>query len=183
MNARRVMLICFVLLIGLGLGTAALASPIALEQSPIVLADSTPAATKTPKPEKSLDADDSANNQRVPEAIGKYFGVTASDLLTLHQAGKGWGEIVKAYTLAQASKVSIAEIFAMRAQEQGWGGIAKTLAVGKWNTNLGAIMRDTAAKKNSGDDAPGNSGAHRNNDKNKSKLDDKGKPDDIGKNK
>jgi hypothetical protein len=98
-----------------------------------------------------------------------------------HDAGNGWGGIVKAYALANATGMTVDEIFDMRMQEQGWGVIVKELAVGKWKTNLGQMMRNDNANKHDNDGAPGNSGEHRNDGKDKGKPDDRGKPDDKGK--
>lgn len=178
MNVLRVLLVAAILFGGLGLSTAAFAGPISVEYPHIVIADSSPEPTKTPKPTPTPGTDDEANI-KIAEAIAKYFDVPVDEVMAWHDAGNGWGGIVKAYALAEASGLTVDEIFDMRMQEQGWGVIVKELAVGKWKTNLGQVMRDDKDKNDS--DAPGNSGGNRNDDKDKGKSDDKGKPDNVGK--
>ena len=176
MNVLRIFLIGFVVLSGLGIGTVSLAAPLPGESSQHnALLQTSPTATKTPQPTKTPGAE-GIGETRIAEAIAKYFDVSASQVMAWHDAGRGWGEIVKAYALAEASGKSVEDIFAMRAHEKGWGVILKDLAVTKWNTNLGKIMRNPAADKNSNDVAPGKSGERRNDQ-------DKGKPENPGKGK
>lgn len=168
MNAIRMFAISFVVILGLSLSTVAIAAPIHSEQSPVAQVAAPKAEpTKTKTPEKE---DEKAGTERIAQAIAKYFKVDVAKVNALFDSGKGFGEIVKAYALAQSSGKSVDEIFAMRENDQGWGKIVKTLAVTKTKENLGKIMRNSAADKNSSpsDDAPGKSGEHR-NDKNKDK--------------
>ncbi len=175
MNALRILAIGLVIVAGIGVSTATIAAPVHTAQPLILPAD--PPKTKTPEAGKT--SDDKTGDERVAQSIAKFFGVPVADVLTLHNSGKGYGEIVKAYALAQGSGKSVNDIFASRANEQGWGEIVKSLAVAKWNASVGKVVRNAAADKNPvpAGDAPGKSGEHRNDKGNKDKAGDKGKDD------
>lgn len=132
---------------------------------------------------------DMTGSVKVATAISKYFSVTVDSVLALHNAGYGYGEIVKAFSLAQMSgnKTTVDEIFKLRAGNQGWGKILKSLAVSKWDTSLGKLMRAADSKQQSVDgNAPGKSGEHRQDQKDKDKgsggKDDDDQGDDKGNN-
>lgn len=128
---------------------------------------------------------------KVAIAIARYFSpaVTVTEVISMHQAGWGYGEIFKAYQYAFASGVTVANIEAMRQQGMGWGEIAKNIgqSPGNKGVNLGSAVSGRGVSGTvtstvgsgvspgkSGDkgkpDNPGNSNP---------KPDDKGKPDDT----
>ena len=106
---------------------------------------------------------------KVATAISKHFSVTVDSVVAMHNAGHGYGEIVKALSLAQMLGNKTADdIFKLRAENQGWGKILKSLAVSKWDTSLGKLMRGANSRQESVDgSAPGNSGEHRQDQKDK----------------
>jgi DNA-binding XRE family transcriptional regulator len=124
---------------------------------------------------------------KVATAIAKYFSVTVDSVVAMHNAGHGYGEIVKALSLAQMLGNKTDDIFKLRGENQGWGKILKSLAVSKWDTSLGKLMHAANSKHESVDgNAPGKSGEHRQDQKGKDKgsggKDDDDKGDDKGNN-
>ncbi len=113
----------------------------------------TPEPTETPEPE---------SDSRVAQAIADEFEVDVEEIIALHAEGLGYGEIVKAYALAEASGKTVEEILAMKEEGMGWGEIAQALEVkpGAWEPNLGELMRDSKPKdkEETSKDNPGNSG-------------------------
>lgn len=112
-------------------------------------------------------------NHKVADAIANYYGVSTEEIVAWHDKGYGYGEIVKAYALADASGESVSAILAMKSSGEGWGNIEKNLcgSAGNPNPSLGAIMSGHAVKgagstcaehgKGKGKPAnPGNSGKH-----------------------
>jgi hypothetical protein len=87
---------------------------------------------------------------RVATAIAASFGVPVEQVMALHQQGQGYGEIARAYFLAdelaadgnQAGDLSAEQILAMHQEGLGWGRIIQTLGLplGNKNRNLGQIM-------------------------------------------
>jgi|GEM_PF-6051700 len=100
----------------------------------------------------------------VANAIAQEFNITNEEIVALHQAGYGFGEIAKAYSLADELGMAPEDILP-QAREVGWGkllkdnGLHPSLA-GKGN-NLGAIMskhkgnRPVHAGPPGGDGPPG----------------------------
>ena len=181
MNTFKILLLSLAVVIALSMSAAAIAAPIHTDQPSMVRADATgqaepthanPPKTKTPEPKKP-DADNAANNARVAQAIANFFSVPVAQINAWHDAGIGYGEIIKAYALAQGSGKSVESIFASRASEQGWGQIVRSLAIAKWTTNLGKVMRGASANNPAIGTAPGKSGEHR-----KDTDTGKGKPND-----
>lgn len=115
---------------------------------------------------------------KVATAISKYFSVTVDSVTAMHDAGHGYGEIVKALSLARLlGDKTASDIFKLRAENQGWGQILKSLAVSKWDTSVGKLMHQSKQETLDGS-APGNSGEHR-QDRQKDKGNN-GKGDDKG---
>jgi len=81
---------------------------------------------------------------RVAIAISNYFTVPVSQVVTLHNAGWGYGEIFKLYQLSLVSGRTISEVKSLRDGGMGWGNIAKQLNVRPGNAgfNLGAAMSE-----------------------------------------
>ena len=120
---------------------------------------------------------DVTNSQKIAIDIAKYFSgtVTVTQVISLRNAGWGYGEIFKLYELAKESNKSPAVIMAMRAAGMGWGEIARSLDVAPGNkgANLGAAVsgRGAAGTQNAtagtvanpGDSGPGFSGKNKGN--------------------
>jgi hypothetical protein len=83
-------------------------------------------------------------SQKIAVDIAQYFSgtVTATQVISLHNAGWGYGEIFKLYQLAQASGADPETIMGMRASGMGWGEIARALdqEPGNKGVNLGAAV-------------------------------------------
>ncbi len=89
---------------------------------------------------------------KIPNAISTYFSgtqtvsgtfsVSASDVISLHLSGMGFGEIFKVYQLALLSGKTSDEILALRESGLGWGVISKQLQLppGNKGNNLGAAV-------------------------------------------
>ncbi len=89
---------------------------------------------------------------KIPNAITNYFSgtktvsgtfsVSASEVISLHLSGMGFGEIFKMYQLALLSGKTPDQVLAMRESGMGWGVIAKELKLkpGNKGDNLGAAV-------------------------------------------
>jgi hypothetical protein len=79
----------------------------------------------------------------VAVAIADHYTVPVASIVTLHESGVGYGNIVKLHEYAQASGKTVEEIQAMRESGMGWGKIRKDLALPKdaAKTSLGDIRR------------------------------------------
>jgi hypothetical protein len=90
--------------------------------------------------------------QPVALAISIFFSGTYSDVIGLHTAGFGFGEIARAYFIATLSNGTLTpqQVLAMVQSGMGWGEIMKQLAFkpGKGH-NLGAIMSGHSSSPNS----------------------------------
>lgn len=120
MKPIRILAISFLLVIGLGIsvvGASTLPSQVSSAGTfAMPYADSTPNPQKTKIPEGETPDGNQVANAGIAQAIAKYLGVTEAEVDALHDSGKGFGEIVKAYVLAQASGKSVDDIFASRAR-------------------------------------------------------------------
>lgn len=123
------------------------------------------------------------------QTITGTFSVSASDVISLHLSGMGFGEIFKLYQLALLSGKTPDEIQAMRESGLGWGVISKQLQLppGNKGNNLGAAVSGrgvasspisttltTSTKQN-------NKGLSDQSVKSKGPPADKGKPANTGK--
>ena len=85
----------------------------------------------------------------IPTCIGLFFTVDVTDVVALRSDGLGWGEIAKAYFLAEGSDLSVEEIVALRDSGMGWGEIARDedvgLPSGNHGRNLGLIVSGRGA--------------------------------------
>jgi hypothetical protein len=105
----------------------------------------TPEPTETPEITHTEDLTSTTHmTQPVALAISLFFSGTYSDVISLHNAGFGFGEIARAYFIANLSKGSVTpqQVLDLAAGGMGWGEIMKQYAFkpGHGN-NLGAIMR------------------------------------------
>jgi hypothetical protein len=123
------------------------------------------------------------------QTITGTFSVAASDVISLHLSGMGFGEIFKMYQLALLSGKTPDEILALRESGLGWGVISKQLQLppGNKGNNLGAAVsgRGVASQPISTtlttDTKQKNKGQTDQSSKSKGPPADKGKPVDVGK--
>ena len=99
--------------------------------------------------------------------IAKFYSVTITSVVQLHDSGWGFGEIAKLYMLADKSGKTPEEIQAMRDSGMGWGNIAKALGLkpGNAGDNLGGIVSgrnvtDTETLQQSSPASPGKKKVH-----------------------
>jgi len=84
----------------------------------------------------------------IPTCIGLFFTVDVTDVVALRSDGLGWGEIAKAYFLAEGSGgLTVAEIVVLRDSGMGWGEIAQYVGLppGNHGRNLGVIVSGRSA--------------------------------------
>jgi hypothetical protein len=95
-------------------------------------------------------------------AIADYFGVPSAEIFAEHQEGQGFGEIARAYFLAQelaadgdpTNDLTADQILALHQGGMGWGQIVRSLGLpqGNRNRNLGLIMSGRGPKPDKGSD-------------------------------
>lgn len=163
MRPARTLAIMISVLAALGIGTVALAAPssgaglYAGWRSGAAPSDLGPGDTITPTATLTTTNPLTGTNpltstmpvsgsNKVADAIAKYFGVEVTEIVQMHTEGMGFGSIVIALNLANASGKPIDEILAMREAGEGWGKISKELEIhpGKWGTNLGQMRSGKA---------------------------------------
>jgi hypothetical protein len=66
-------------------------------------------------------------NHPAANRLAEAFDVEVSEIIDLHCAGTGFGEIARIYRAAELSDTLVADIIAMRAEGMGWGRIAREL--------------------------------------------------------
>ena len=86
------------------------------------------------------DAACATENHPVANALATEFDVEVSEIIALHCAGNGFGNIARVYLLAEASNTPVADILAMRADGMGWGHIARELGVHPRDIAPGRIL-------------------------------------------
>jgi hypothetical protein len=94
-------------------------------------------------------------------AIADFFGVPVDEVMAQHLEGQGFGEIARAYFLAQelaadgdpSNDLTAAQILALHQGGQGWGQIVRSLGLPQGNSqrNLGLIMSGHKHKGNQHD--------------------------------
>lgn len=98
-------------------------------------------------------------------AIANYFDLTPEQVIALHQDGLGFGEIARAYFLAQelaadgdpSNDMTAEQILALHQSGQGWGNIVAQLGLPRGNSqrNLGQIMSGRKQRNDAGEDDSG----------------------------
>ncbi|MCA9904889.1 MAG: hypothetical protein KC547_13625 [Anaerolineae bacterium] len=99
--------------------------------------------------------------------IGDAFEVDPADVMAMHCDGNGFGNIVRAYLLAEAGEdgMTAEDFLALHHGGMGWGNIVRESEVDPSDLAPGQI-RNRNQEENTGDTAPGNSGnapGHTNN--------------------
>ncbi|MBL8117677.1 MAG: hypothetical protein JNJ78_09130, partial [Anaerolineae bacterium] len=97
------------------------------ESEPEVTPEATPEATAEATPEATPVVDCGGNVHPVATSIAATFDVTYEEVMALHCAGNGFGNIVRAYALAEASEdgVTAADLLARHQSGEGWGQIMR----------------------------------------------------------
>ncbi len=81
--------------------------------------------------------------QPVAAAIASFFNISYTEVISLHEAGYGFGVIARAYLTALHSNgvLSPTQLLDMFRSGMGWGQIMKTYGVHPGGNGLGTIMR------------------------------------------
>ena len=110
----------------------------AITATPVITV--TPVVTGTPGTCNLGDEQAGGEGNQPAEALASYFHTSLNVINGYKQAGFGYGEIAKAYFIAQASGRTGDEILAMRRACLGWGEIEQQLGVHPTG-NLGTVMK------------------------------------------
>lgn len=86
--------------------------------------------------------DELTGSLRIATALAVYFNRSAQEILALHAAEWGFGNIAKALFTALEANVSLEQVLQLREQGVGWGEIRQglELAAGMPHQSLGQIM-------------------------------------------
>jgi len=84
----------------------------------------------------------SGNTQPVAERLANAFGVSYTEIMGWHCKGFGFGEIARAYLLAQKGhKLTVTQVFALRSDGQGWGNIVKGSGISPSELAPGQVIK------------------------------------------
>lgn len=85
---------------------------------------------------------------RIATALANYFDYDVQEILDLHAADLGFGNIAKALFTSLAANISLADVLALRAQDIGWGEIRQSLGLpaGTAHQSLGQVVGRGNAK-------------------------------------
>lgn len=159
------------------------------ELTPEATLEVTPEVTPPATPEATV-APDACNrpDHPVAQAIAETFGVSYEEVMAFHCAGNGFGNIVRAYTLAQAGGGNAKDYIDRHHSGEGWGQIRKDSEVDPSELAPGRVLKPckkgecevqptAEPEMNAGNDAGngnngngngnGNNGNQGNKDKNK----------------
>ncbi len=102
----------------------------------------------------------SGNTHPVASRLAKAFDVSYAEIMNWHCSGFGFGEIAKAYALADESDdMTAADIFALRQAGGGWGKIIKDSGVAPSKLAPGQIMKKADGSSGSASKAKRNAKA------------------------
>lgn len=92
----------------------------------------------------------------VGAAIAQFFGITDTEVISMHNSGVGFGVIARAYMTAKFSEGQLTpeEALELFQSGAGWGQIMKEYGVHPGGKGLGAIMRGHKEGKPPSGDAP-----------------------------
>lgn len=140
------------------------------EATPEVTPEVTPEMTPEVTPEATLEVTPEATatvcgqvDQPVAQRLATAFDVSYDEIIGWHCAGFGFGEIARAYLLADASGLTPETYFNERLSGQGWGQIIKEAGVHPSELAPGQVIRPN---HDQGDDGPGNSNGRGNSGNN-----------------
>jgi hypothetical protein len=86
-----------------------------------------PPPTSTPVPLPTPTPEEPTNPHPQGVALSEKFGVSYEEIMDWHNQGFGFGDIDKAYELAQDTGTAVSTIFQMLASGMGWGEIREAL--------------------------------------------------------
>lgn len=102
----------------------------------------TPEATLVVTPEVTAGPDSCVvPGHPVAQAIANTFGVPYDEVMGLHCAGNGFGNIVRAYTLAQTAGGTAQEYIDRHHAGEGWGNIRKLSGVDPSELAPGRVLK------------------------------------------
>lgn len=90
----------------------------------------------TPEPQTCDNPD-----HPVATALAESFGVSDAEIIGWHCAGFGFGEIARAYLLADASGVAVQTYFDQKSSGRGWGQIVREAGVHPSSLAPGQVLR------------------------------------------
>ncbi len=130
--------------------TAELTPEATLEVTPEVTPEATPEATQEATPEPVTDC--VPEDHPVANQIAVRFSVSVDEVLALFCAGNGFGNIVRAYTLAEASsgETTAADLIDRHQSGEGWGQIMRDSDVHPSDLAPGQVLKAEPAE--SGED-------------------------------
>lgn len=145
--------------------------------TPTLTPEWTPTATATAEPtiEGTLTATyvscGSGNTHPVAARLADAFGVPYAEIMEWHCKGFGFGEIARAYLLAEKGEgLTVTAIFAMRSAGQGWGSIVKDSGVAPSELAPGkAVKGQGKPDKDKGNDKEKGNNKDKDKDKGKGK--------------
>lgn len=113
-----------------------------LEATPEVTPEATLEVTPDVTPEATI-APDICNRPGHPvaQAIADTFGVPYEEVMAFHCAGNGFGNIVRAYTLAQASGGKAKDYIERHKSGEGWGQIRKDSDIDSAELAPGRVLK------------------------------------------
>jgi hypothetical protein len=131
---------------------------------PTVEVTTEPTAEVTSEPtvevttEPTSTAGCSQPNQPVAQRLADSFGVSYDEIMGWHCQGFGFGEIARAYLLADAAGDNASTYFAERQGGEGWGQIVKQAGVHPSALAPGQVIRPNhdATEESSANSHPGN---------------------------
>ncbi len=136
------------------------------EVTPEITPEPTSVATAEVTPEPVGSVGCSQTNQPVAQRLADLFGVSYNEIMGWHCAGFGFGEIARAYLLADATGDTPQSYFADRQAGEGWGQIVKDAGVHPSELAPGHVIRPGHDQNDDGngtsDDHPGNGNGHGN---------------------
>jgi hypothetical protein len=150
------------------------ATPVPTGQATVTpTGDATVVPTVVPTVRPTGDATEVGGCQRddhpVATRLADAFEVPYDEIMGWHCQGFGFGEIARAYLLAQHAKdgKTAAEYLALKKSGQGWGQIMKDAGVSHKDLAPGSVIRGKDKKNNSNDAK--DKGNNKDKDKNKNK--------------
>ncbi len=142
---------------------------VTMEPTPEVTMEPTPEVTMEPTPEVTMEptaevttepADCIQSGQPVGQRLADDFGVSYDEIMGWFCQGFGFGEIARAYLMADSSGDPAASYFDQRQAGMGWGEIVKEAGVQPSSLAPGQVIRPHSDNP---EDQPGNSGNNGNN--------------------
>jgi hypothetical protein len=141
------------------------------EPTPEATPESTPEATPEMTPEPTMEVTPEITpeptyetcgnlDHPVAQSVAERFGVPVEEVIALHCAGTGYGNIIRAYTLAElADDGSTAADFLARHQGgEGWGDIMRESGVDRSELAPGQVLKQNREDADASGDDQGDKG-------------------------